>query len=154
MHKDNIEILNASEVEVDVSGRRFTLREHSLEDTGRFVAAIQRAVTNQEAGWLRGASGQELYSRVAEDSDLALALILQKPVDGKAVESEFIAALTSSQREQLINLQTDLDSLNEADYAARIVAVMGLMQRPDPPKDDQKREETLWSAAKRLLKRD
>lgn len=131
-----IENLDPPEQPVTVRGRQFTIREHNLDDTGRFVAALQTAVFNQEAAYLRGASAADLYAQVAKDSDLALALVLTNPGDGQPVTPEFIASLTSSQRESLIDLQTTLDGLDSVEYAARIVAVQSFLraraQRAEP----------------------
>lgn len=110
-----------------VNGRRFRLEEYTLAETGRFMDAINEAVAADQAAWseVGTPSMGEAMSRVAASLEGVFDLILRHPVDGLGpVDSEFISSLRLSQRERLLELQSELNHLEDVNWSKKVYAVL------------------------------
>lgn len=104
-------VLERRACEVEIVGRRFLLEEMSGSDVERFL--LLQAEPIQRLSALTEIADVELVERsVQEASDALVSWLLGKPADdGLPADQEFLAQVSPSMRQQLVEVQERLNDL-------------------------------------------
>lgn len=104
-------VLERRACEVEIVGRRFLLEEMSGSDVERFL--LLQAEPIQRLSALTEIADVELVERSVQDaSDALVSWLLGKPADdGLPADQEFLAQVSPSMRQQLVEVQERLNDL-------------------------------------------